>query len=436
MSTHDPIRLSLARPGMTPEPLFRAQAMQAAREPLHGQVSVATPPGARMAALVSLLALVSLGAAAYIVEVPQRTRAVGVLMPPQGFMKIVAAEAGQVIAVHVGEGVRVAAGEPLLAISSDRGVIGRGSVSASQLLSLQNERRLAERANRERRRIQQERIRAVEDQLETVNLRLKFLNEEIDIQRARGALLQSRFDRLRQLASDGNVATVQLEEETLALLQARAGMAVLQQQATQVIEERAGLLRTRTTFADEADLQRIEFAVADEQLQRQIAAHEGVVGRELLAPQGGVVSRVTARAGQFVHSGQTLMTLAHEEVDLQAWLYLPSASAGMLRVGQEVQLRLDAYPHQMFGTQPATVSAISTIALLPSELDVPLALGGPVFEVRATLDGQYVTARGLEWPLVAGISFQADIVQHRFRLYEWLLRLGRGNRRSSRPADA
>jgi membrane fusion protein len=90
----------------------------------------------------------------------------------------------------------------------------------------------------------------------------------------------------------------------------------------------------------------------------------------------------------------------------------------------------------MFGTQPATVSAISTIALLPSELDVPLALGGPVFEVRATLDGQYVTARGLEWPLVAGISFQADIVQHRFRLYEWLLRLGRGNRRSSRPADA
>jgi membrane fusion protein len=401
--------------------------MQAAREPLHGQVSVATPPGARMAALVSLLALVSLGAAAYIVEVPQRTRAVGVLMPPQGFMKIVAAEAGQVIAVHVGEGVRVAAGEPLLAISSDRGVIGRGSVSASQLLSLQNERRLAERANRERRRIQQERIRAVEDQLETVNLRLKFLNEEIDIQRARGALLQSRFDRLRQLASNGNVATVQLEEETLALLQARAGMAVLQQQATQVIEERAGLLRTRTTFADEADLQRIEFAVADEQLQRQIAAHEGVVGRELL---------VTARAGQFVHSGQTLMTLAHEEVDLQAWLYLPSASAGMLRVGQEVQLRLDAYPHQMFGTQPATVSAISTIALLPSELDVPLALGGPVFEVRATLDGQYVTARGLEWPLVAGISFQADIVQHRFRLYEWLLRLGRGNRRSSRPADA
>ena len=433
---HDPIRLSLARPSPPAEPLFRAEAAQVAREALHGDLSVVLPPSARTAALVSLLALMSLGAAAFVVEVPQRTLAVGVLMPPQGFMKIVAAETGHVTAVHVTEGARVAAGKPLLAISSDRGVIDRRPVLASQLLSLQNERRLVEQVSRRRQRIQRDQIRGIDDQLENVDLRLKFLNEGIDVQRSRGALLQSRFDRLQQLASNGDVPAVQLEEEELALLQARSGMAVLQREAAQLAEERERLLRNQATLANEAEVRRIESSVTNEQLQRQITAHEAVVGRELLAPHDGVVARIAAREGQFVHAGQSLMTLTRSEAKLQAWLYLPSANAGMLQVGQEVQLRLDAFPHQMFGSQPATISSISNIALLPSELDVPLAIGGPVFEVRATLAQQHITARGRDWPLPAGTSFRADIVQQRFRLYEWLLRLKASGKRSSSPVDA
>jgi membrane fusion protein len=351
-------------------------------------------------------------------------------------MKIVAAESGQVTAVHVTEGARVAAGERLLAISSDRSVIDRGPVSASQLMSLQNERRLVEQVSLRRQRIQQEQIRAIDDQLENVDLRLRFLDEEIDIQRARGALVQSRFERMEQLASNGDVPAVQLDEEKIAMLQARSATAVLQREAAQVTEERDHLLRNRAALADEAEVLGMEFSVADEQLQRQIAAHEAAVGRELLAPQDGVVARIAAREGQFVHAGQSLMTLASGEDDLQAWLYLPSANAGMLRVGQEVQLRLDAYPHQMFGFQPATISSISNIALLPSELDVPLSVAGPVFEVRAMLTEQFITARGMDWPLAPGTSFRADIVQQRFRLYEWLLRLRGSGTRSSSPADA
>jgi membrane fusion protein len=131
------------------------------------------------------------------------------------------------------------------------------------------------------------------------------------------------------------------------------------------------------------------------------------------------------------------MTLHHGDGALQAWLYLSSANAGRLYTGQEVELRLDAYPHQMFGTQAATIASISSIALLPSELDVPLALSGPVFEIRATLLEQHIRAHGRNWPLAAGTSFQADVVQQRYRLYEWLLRLRRaGDRRRANPVDA
>jgi membrane fusion protein len=411
--------------------------MQSAREPLHGRVTVVMPPSAPVAAAISLIALTMLGLAAFIVEVPQRTRAVGVLMPPDGFMKVVAAESGQVNAVYVDEGARVAKGQPLLSLTSDRGVIERGPVSASQLRSLENERRLMENANRERQQIQANRIHAIDAELASIDLTVAFMTNEIDIQNSRSALLQARFEGLQRLAADGNISSVQLDAEKLVLLQAEAAAASLKRQAAQIEHQREQVLQTRASLGEEAQVQQIEFAIGLEQIERRLAALEAAVSRHLLAPGDGVLARVAVRPGQLVHAGQTLMTLHHGDGALQAWLYLSSANAGRLYTGQEVELRLDAYPHQMFGTQAATIASISSIALLPSELDVPLALSGPVFEIRATLLEQHIRAHGRNWPLAAGTSFQADVVQQRYRLYEWLLRLRRaGDRRRANPVDA
>ena len=436
---NEPHCLSLAerrQPERDTAPLFRRAAMQAVREPLHGQVTVVMPPSAGVAAALSLIALLLLCLAAFIVEVPQRTRAVGVLMPLDGFIKIVATDAGQVVDVRVGEGEEVTSGQTLLSISSDRGVIERGPVSMTQLRSLQNEGRLLENANRERQRMQRQRADAVDEQLGNVRLRIELVNREIDIQDSRVALLKSHFERLGTLAVNGNVSPVQLDDEKLKLLQAEAASAVLQQQAAQIIAERDRLQRTRASLAEEAGVQQIEFAIAREQLQRQIAALEAEVSRDLQAPEDGVVARITVRAGRAVRAGETLMTLHRGGTTLQAWLYLSSANAGWLEEGQQVELRLEAWPHQMFGTRSATVASISRIALLPSELDVPLSIAGPVFEVRATLDRQHIAAHGKEWPLAAGTSFQADVVQRRYRLYEWLLRLRQDDTVTVTSADA
>ena len=91
-------------------------------------------------------------------------------------------------------------------------------------------------------------------------------------------------------------------------------------------------------------------------------------------------------------------------------------------MGQVVQLRLDAYPYQLFGTSTAVVTSISSTAIVPMEIRVPLALTGPVFEVRARLDDTHIKAFNAVWSLAPGPSFQADLVQRRYRLYEWLLR--------------
>ena len=420
MATNEPIRLSLARPVQRPDetPLFRAEAVQSAREPLHGPVTLAMPPSAFAGAGFCVITLAMLALSAFLVEVPQRTAAVGVLMPPEGFTKVVAETAAQVIDVKVAAGERVSAGQSLLSLSSDRSVVGKGTVSTTQIQSLKNERRLLGEANRGRQRVQSEQMRAVDGRLRSLDSRLGLLVREMEIQDSRSALLSSRYERLRELAASGNVPVVQMDDQELALLREQADAAALQQRAAQLAEERDELSRTRASLVEESKTRELEFAIALEQLQRQIASLEATVSSELQAPETGLVSRVTVRPGQAVRPGQTLVMLQRGDSDLEAWLYLSSSNAG-----QEVQLRLDSYPHQMFGTLPATIASISHVALLPSELDVPLAIAGPVFELRATLDSQHITALQRDWPLAAGTSVRADVVQRRYRLYEWLLRL-------------
>ena len=102
--------------------------------------------------------------------------------------------------------------------------------------------------------------------------------------------------------------------------------------------------------------------------------------------------------------------------------YLQIRLAGMIAVGQRVELQFQAYPHQFFGTRSAVVTAISTIVLPPDQVDTDLPLKGPVFVVRARLGHARIQAGSRSWPLPPGTSFQADLVRARWPLYRWLLR--------------
>ena len=74
--------------------LFRSKATQSASYRLFGSVTVIVPPSGFVALGIALLALLTLGFVAWYVEIPQRARAVGVLMPPVGLLDIVASAPG------------------------------------------------------------------------------------------------------------------------------------------------------------------------------------------------------------------------------------------------------------------------------------------------------------------------------------------------------
>lgn len=408
--------------------LFRRNATRSAGDRLFGSIVVMTPRSGIGALIIGLLALLALGFVAWYVEIPQRVRAVGVLMPPDGFLDVVAVAPGRVTSIDVAEGWAINAGDPLVNLTTDR-----KDLVMLQLQSLQDEIALLGAANERRKALDDSRSLALVERLESVGKQLDAVRDEFELQQRQVALLEGRLQRRNGLVKDGNLSTDALDSEQSLLLQARAGGAALRRTIIDYEQEVGGILRARADVHDESAREQILHELEYRRLQRQIDEHQYLIDQVVRAPESGTVARVIVRAGAAVRAGDALVRIYRRSQSLEAWLYLPSSKAGFLRVGQTVQLRFDAYPYQLFGTSTATVTSVSNIAIVPQEVRVPLLLSGPVFEVRATLDDTAINAFDEMWQLTPGTSFRADLVQRRYRLYEWLLRAvagGSGRKRA------
>lgn len=402
--------------------LFRRRSVSAARRRLLGQVCIATPPGTGATLLVALFSLIMLGVTAYGVEVPQRTRAVGVLMPAGGLLNVIATDTGRIAELAVKEGMTVSEGQLLLRITSDRNAPGGSPVAEARIRSLEAEHELMERAHAREQHMKTRRASGLEQQIVLTEGRMAKARVEAELQSSHIQLLERRFARLNVLAANGSLAEDVLVQERSGILNARAIGAGLERHMLQIRQESGTLQAQRDEIVAAGGLDQLRHDMERERLLRQIAQAEIEAGRVVLAPAAGIVARLKAKAGSTSRPGEILMTLYKGDGRLEAWLYLPSDKAGQLRAGQPVQLRLDAYPHEMFGTLTAVVSKVSNIALLASDLSVPLPIRGPVFEVRASISADSIDALGSSWPLAPGTSFKADVMRQRHRLYQWILR--------------
>jgi membrane fusion protein len=397
--------------------LFRKQAVRSASRRIFGPVTVAVPPSGMLALSITTIALTLLGLVAWCVEVPQRARAVGVLMPPDGLLEVVANAPGRVANIHVREGQVVEQGDLLLSIkSSDDGL------ARKKLQALRNELALLNEAHARQRAIDRNRLLAFDEQLASIDRRIALANEEYQLQGAQVRLLERRMTRRRELADEGSLSNDALDQEQSVLLQASARLLAMRHSVLEYEQRMSAIRQERQKASDESEHRDVMHALEHKRSEREIVAQEFRIDRQIHAQATGVVARVSVKPGAMVKAGDTLLKTFRPYSELEAWIYLSSARTGHLKNGQVVQLRFDAYPHQLFGTTDAVVTSVSKTAIVPWELKTPLALNGPVFEIRAKLDKSHIEAFEDRWPLVPGTSFRADIVQRRYKLYEWLLR--------------
>jgi multidrug resistance efflux pump len=310
----------------------------------------------------------------------------------------------------------------LLRLSGALRAPGREPEPAARIASLQRELQSLEDAAERQAELAAGRERLNHRRLQLTRDRIDAARAEAQVRGEQAVIAAARADRIGRLAAASAIAADAVNDSAAAVLVSRAAHLASRQRLLALQDERLGLEDQLARDGESQAAMRREAGARREAILRQIAASELQSVLEVTAPGGGIVSGLTVRAGEDVAAGDVIMTLYAPESRLEARLFLHPDNAGMIAVGQTVEMQLKAYPHQFFGTRTAVVTAISTVALPPAEIDTDVPLAGPAFVVRARLQQAAIEAGGRTWLLPPGTSFRADLVRARWPLYRWLMR--------------
>lgn len=222
--------------------------------------------------------------------------------------------AGKVVAVHVQEGQRVQAGDPVATLDTEPLAIQVRQAEAALAMA---EARLAEAKAGPR----PEQVRQAQEQARQAAAAL--------------AGAQRNYDAIAALYQQGAASRAQFDAAATQLESARAQAAAAQAQAD--------LVRQGATAEQ---IRQLEAAVAQARAALDLA-RLNLSRATVRAPVTGVVVRRLVEPGALLAPGATVAVIANLD-DLYLKVYVPESQLHRVRLGQPVAVRVDAFPGRTF----------------------------------------------------------------------------------------
>ncbi len=400
--------------------LFRQEAIDAQREKLLGEVSIARPvPTWVFTLLAGSFAALIIGFMFW-GEYTRRERVEGFLALDAGAARILAPEAGTLAELMVGEGDEVAAGAAIARLSLERGTAS-GATSADLM-----QRELSQRsANLE---AETENVRLLaQQQKEQLNRRIDDLRKElaqadteIRLQATRVASAREDFQRTQQLVKDGFVSDTALAAKRNEQLDQQVKLETLRRGRAAIARD----LRSAQSDLPAVDLrarQQIDQLMREKgELQQSLVQEETRRETVIRAPIAGTVTNIAVSRGASLAADAPLATVLPSGSGLQAQLLVPTRAVGFVQPGNAVVLRYEAFPFQRFGQYHGTVHNVSRTVWSPGEKVGPMTAREPVYRIDVELERQTVTAGGQELALRPGMLVNADILLEKRTVFEWI----------------
>ena len=406
-------------------PLFRQEAIQAKN--LNGLGTVVLSPRPRSTTVLFGLCavLVLLVVALCTMTYTSKVRVAGQLIPSSGLVTVLAPSSAVVVSKPVATGSYVGLGKELLRLSTER-EISDGGVHAKAYQSFQATRILLE-GERSRH------IMMAEQQKRTFAEKLEFLGRMRQSNTQQQLLLQQRVDlaeqankRWLELVERGYVSQGLKNDKLDAVLDMRSRVRENEKNIAEIDGQIAALRGSIVAAEHELKITLAGIGKNILAVQQSATIAEGDRQSVLTAPISGSVADSNVAQGQFVSSGQSLLSIVPESSELEAILIVRSDKIGFLKKGQLVQLRYQAFPYQKFGQYRGTVYEIAKSPMSAQQISTLFgsSLGADrdaAYKVTVRLENQFVTLYGEKQRLVAGLALEADISLDTRRLIEWLL---------------
>lgn len=232
-------------------------------------------------------------------------------------------------------------------------------------------------------------------------------------------------DIRRQLQERQTGSRLTWLEARVERLRMRDELTALQDREQASAHELRGVQADRAAFVDEWRRKTAEELV--EQSRQRATLVEQIAKAErrrslvtLTAPVDAVVLEVAKRSvGSVIREAEPLVTLVPADVPLEVEAEIPSRDIGLVRVGDFVRVKLDAFPFQRHGTLPGEIRTISADAFThdPSgsqgaaaiNPDGPRPAAGAVFRTRIRLTDTRLEAVPAGTALSPGMVASAEI---------------------------
>jgi membrane fusion protein (multidrug efflux system) len=227
---------------------------------------------------------------------------------------------------------------------------------------------------------QQAQIPVAQAGVEQAQAQLSVAEAQVPAAEQAYAKAQTDYARVQSLVGSGDVARQQLSAVKAQAAQAasqlraardqiavaQAGVAAAEQKvnasSATVTAAQGGLTTAQGRLEQAADPSQVESAKAQLDLAKQNLAYTRIV-----SPIDGYVGEKSAEVGQTVNAGMTLMTLIPHKIYITA--NYKETQMGRMRVGQPVDIRVDAYKGAIFHGHVESINPASqnTYALVPAQ---------------------------------------------------------------------
>jgi membrane fusion protein len=342
----------------------------------------------------------------------------GVIVPDEGVAAVVPSRAGVLTELRIREGTPVEAGTPIARIRVTE-TLGSGGAASEQLASaLATQERNLEQQTDALGLVSDQELARRREQVRGLEQELTELGVQLDLQRQLVESARENLERTNGAAGRGFISRRDVLAREEALMVRRQQLAQLEQSRA---AKQAGLADVRREIA-RLDAQRLatgaEARLRLAELSRQRVEAAAADGYLVTAPIGGFATAVTARVGQTVDSSSPIASVIPARSPLRAELLVPASAIGFIRAGQEVQLSIDGYPAEQFGSVDAVVLTVPRSPVSRRDSNGNTVSAYPsTCEIRNT--GRLPHGAGFR--LVAGMTLVGHIVTRRQSLLAWLL---------------
>jgi len=370
---------------------------------------------------VAIILLISLFILSLTLTYSDRRKISGYVRPTEGSIRVFAVSDGVIEKIFFKAGDRVNEGDRLAIVSRKTATGFTGETKEKAILKLiQSE---AQEAGKELERSKlsakldtdsaQMSLQYLTHALRTAQNKIKISHEIIESKQG----ILNRISGLSDASAISKLEVARLNQELLLEESKSAELASEKKNLERQISE-LNIKQKKNQIA----LQQIESSISSQLLDinRQQVLLSSDDTYFITAPSSGNISNVLMDVGQSIDKSSLVFTLIPEKSEQEVELLIPSAASGLLKVGQKVLLRYEAYPFQIFGLQKGVIRYMDETIIMPNEVSLPFMPSYPFYRARIELESQAIVHLGKSYQLKSGMKVDADVLLENKSIFHWI----------------